>query len=81
MSEPDKNQILVKGHKIELSEGRSVSVGQADNGDEDFYITLVNKEGYETKFKITPEATEALCELLTHALGNRGWRSEVSVSA
>lgn len=71
MSE-DVERVTIKGHRVELPEGRSVAVGRVD-GSPEFYVMMVNAEGEKTDFKLSPEAGAALHELLGRFIGNDGW--------
>lgn len=57
-----------------------MAVGRVD-GKEEYYVMMVNKEGEETNFKLSPEATEALRDLLDESLGNNGWIRKDKTSA
>lgn len=75
MSEENET-VQIKGHKIELPEGRYVSVGKV-GGDTSYYMMMRNAQGEETTFKISPEAAKALQDLLTVMIGNEGWTYKV----
>lgn len=75
MSEEDET-VQIKGHKIELPEGRYVFVGKAE-GDPSYYMMMRNAQGEETNFKLSPEAARALQDLLTVMIGNEGWTYKV----
>lgn len=72
----DPEKVTIKGHRIELPEGRSVSVGMVDGAPE-VYVMMVNREGENTDFKLSPEAAMALHDLLGKFAGNNGWASKV----
>lgn len=54
----------ITGRQVELSNGRSVFVGRSDSDDQT-YIRFINSQAEETRFKISPEARNALVTLLS----------------
>ena len=52
----------ISGYQIDLSEGRHVFYAQHDGLN---YFRFRNREGFETKFKLSDEANDALIDLLT----------------
>lgn len=67
MSEPVGDDITekfaVKSRSISLERGSRVSVGYSTESDCTF-VRLTNNQGSDTRFRISPEATDALLDLL-----------------
>lgn len=61
------DKVAVKGYKVNLSENRTVEAGKYQDGP-DYYVRLMSKEGRETAFSLSPEAADALCQILLMVL-------------
>ena len=71
---------MISGHQIELSDGRHVFYAEHEG---EHFFRFRNAEGVETKFKLSPDAKDALLQLLTEPaemsrwvmnLKSRGWQ-------